>query len=208
MSKYILAIAAIIYAFTLTGQAKATTDAGEKVLLNSDGTWEYIERSPTNQTSSVFVGGKNLTSGVKTTVHYDSYGFGLETSVSLAKEGDRTLIIFWQETTESSMNFHNWLWTGNVVLYLDNNETVTLVDRNFKGQNKIANGNKGGFGSSDLYQRFSCYYLTPSECLKLKKSNLSQIAYQTTDMSESGTTYLRLTENTDTAKAQLAALKR
>lgn len=208
MKKKLLTILTVLSTLTVFGQGNATTDDGKKVKLNPDGTWEYVEETTTYRpTSSVFVGGKKLISGVKTTVHNEGYGF--ETSISLAKDGEKTMIIFWQETTESQMNFFNWLWTGTVTLYLENGETISLVDRNMKGQNKITNGHTGFYGTkSDLYQRFASYYLTPAECIKLKKSNLSQIAYKTTDMSESGTTYLEITENNDTVKEQLLAIKR
>ena len=95
------------------------------------------------------------------------------------------------------------------MLYLENGETISLLDRNRKGQNKITNGQtEYTVIKRDLYQRFSLYYLTPSECTKLKKSNLSQIAYKTTNMSESGTTYLEVTINSDTVKEQLLSIKR
>ena len=208
MKKKLLTILTMLSTLTIFGQGNATTDDGKKVKLNSNGTWEYVEETSTYRpTSSIFVGGKKLTSGKKTIVHRVENE--LTTSISVAKDAERTLIIFWQESNDDKMNFFNELWTGTVILYLENGETISLKDRNIQGQNKIKNGYTGSYGIiSDLYQRFSAYYLTPSECLKLKKSNISRIGYKTTDMSESGTTYIDLTENTDTVKEQLFAIKR
>lgn len=208
MKKKLLTILTVLSTLTSFGQGNATTDDGKKIKLNPNGTWEYIKETTSGRpTSYVFIGGKKLISGVKTAVHNEKYGF--ETSISLVKDGEKTMIIFWQETTESEMNFFNWLWTGTVILYLENGETISLVDRNLNGQNKITNGYTSSNGTKfDLYQRFATYYLTPAECLKLKKSNLSQIAYNTTDVSESGTTYLEITENKGTVTEQLNSIKR
>ena len=208
MIKQLLTIFTILATLTAFGQGTATTDDGAKVNLNSDGTWEYFEEAITSRpTTSVFVGGKKLTSGEKTVVHTENYG--LTTSISIAKDGEKTLIIFWQESTNKDMNFFNWLWTGTVILYSESGDAITLTDRNMKGQNKITNGHTSSYGSkSDLYQRFSAYYLTPAECIKLKRSNLSQVAYKTTSSFEEGTTYIEITDNNDTIKEQLLAIKK
>lgn len=208
MKKKLFTILTVLSTLTVFGQENATTDDGKKVKLNSNGTWKYVEEETTYRpTSSVFVGGKKLTAGEKTIVHTEE--FGLTTSISVAKEAEKTMIIFWQETTDNKMNFFNELWTGTIILYLENGETISLLDRNKKGQNKITNGHTSSYGSkSDLFQRFSAYYLTPAECLKLKQSNLSQVSYKTTSTFEEGTTYLEITDNVDTIKEQLLAIKR
>ena len=208
MKKLLLTILTILSTLNVFAQGNATSDDGKKVKLNANGTWEYIEDKTNDMpTSSVFVGGKKLTSGEKTVVHYEEYG--LTTFISIAKEGEKTMIIFWQETTDQNMNFFNELWKGTVILYLENEETISLTDRNINGQNKIANGYTSSYGSkSDLFQRFACYYLTPTECLKLKLNNLSQLAYKTTSSFETGTTYLEITTNHETIKEQLLAIKR
>lgn len=208
MKKKLWTILTFISTLTVLGQEIAKTEDGKKVNLYSNGTWEYIEEETSYRpTSSIFVGGKKLTAGKKTNVHTEEYG--LTTSISVAKESDKTMIIFWQETTDHKMNFFNELWTGTVILYLENGETISLMDRNKKGQNKITNGHTSTYGGkSDLYQRFSAYYLTPAECTKLKNSNLGQVAYKTTSSFEEGTTYLEITDNSDTIKEQLLAIKR
>lgn len=189
-------------------QEYATTDDGQRIKLNKDGTWEVIETTQQYRTTStVFVGGKKLISGEKTIIHQEKYGF--TTSISVAKDGGKTRIIFWQETTDDKMNFFNELWKGTIILYLENGETISFIDRNMKGQNKITNGHTSKYGSkSDLYQRFASYYITPSECIKLKSSDLSQIAYKTTSSFETGTTYLEVSQNSNTIKEQLLAIKR
>ena len=208
MKQKLITILIIFTSVFVFGQDKATTTDGKTVLLYDDGTWQFVAEVDTfRPVSSVFVGGKKLTAGEKTVVHTEEYG--LTTSISIAKESEKTLIIFWQETTEDKMNFFNELWTGTVVMYLENGETISLMDRNKKGQNKITNGHTSSYGSkSNLYQRFSAYYLTPNERLNLKQNNLSQIAYRTTSSFEEGTTYLEITENGDTIKEQLLAIKR
>jgi len=207
MKKKLLTLFIVLSALSVFGQSNATTDDGKKVRLNTNGTWEYVEETIYRPTSYVFFGDKKLIAGQRTVVHTEEYG--LTTSVSIAKDGEKTLIIFWQETTDKQMNFFDWLWTGTVMLYLENGETISLTDRNMKGQNKITNGSTNSYGSkSDLYQRFSAYYLTPAECIKIKKSNLSQIAYKTTSSFEQGTIYLEITDNNSTMKEQLLAIKR
>jgi hypothetical protein len=154
MNKKLLTILTMLSSMTVFGHSNATTDDRKKVKLNPNGMWEYVEGATYRPTSSVFVGGKKLTAGERTVVHTEEYG--LTTSISIAKKGEKTLIIFWQETTDHKMNFFNWLWTGTVWLYLESNETISLTDRNMKGQNKISNGHISSYGSkSDLYQRFS-----------------------------------------------------
>jgi hypothetical protein len=208
MKKKILTFLAVLSSLTMYGQTNATTDNGKQVKLYPNGTWEYVyEETTYRPTSSVFVGGKKLLAGERTVVHTERNG--ITTSISIAKDGDITMIIFWQESTNYQMNFFNWLWTGTVMLYLENGETISLMDRNMKGQNKISNGYTSPYGTkSDLFQRYSAHYLTPAECIKLKKSNLSQVAYRTTSSFDEGTTYLEITDNFDTIKEQLLAIKR
>jgi hypothetical protein len=192
----------------LSGQFYAVTDDGKKVILHSDGTWSYI-LSGTNPEliSSVFFGGRKLTSGVRTSVAKESNG--LETSISIAKDAEKTMIIFWQETTDFKMNFFNELWEGTVIMYLENGETISLVDRGIKGQNTINDGFETSYGGKlKLYQRYSAYYLTPSECIKLKKSSLSQIAYSINSGFDKGAIFMQVTQNFYTIRDQLFAINR
>lgn len=167
------------------------------------GAYEQEENRPT---SSVYIGGRRLLAGAKTVINSEDED--LVTSVTLAKDGDRTLIMFWQESGDNRMSFFNWNWTGTVYLFLENGETISLTDRNMHGQNKIPNGKIGKYDmKSDLYQRFSGHYLTMAECQKLKRSNLSQLAYRTTEEVRS-TIRLNISENPDTLREQLLAIKR
>lgn len=208
MKKNLITILTVLATFTVFGQGNATTDDGKRVTLNPNGTWNYVDEITSYRpTSSVFVGGKRLIAGERTVVHKEEYG--ITTSISVAKDGEKTLIVFWQETLDYQMNFFNWLWTGTVMLYLESGETISLLDRNMKGHNKISDGYVSSYGSkSDLYQRYAAYYLAPNECIKLKRSNLAQIAYKTNSSFEEGTTFLGITDNSDTIKEQLLAIKR
>ena len=118
------------------GQDFATTDEGKRVKLNHDGTWEYVGKdSATPETEYVYMGGKPLVAGKTEIIHEEKYG--MTTSVTIAKNEEKTIIIFWQTTSDQNMNFFNRLWTGKVLLYLENGETISLIDRNMKGQNII-----------------------------------------------------------------------
>ena len=184
-------------------------------LFSEDGvrvetTFEESHLENLNPTSYVTVDGKRLVSGEKTQIHPSNDSFDeMTTFVTIAKENEKTMIIFWQESKNKHMNFFNEVWKGTVYIYLENGETIALVDRNKKGQNKIKNGQTSPYGyQSDLYQRFSAYYITPSECQKLKNSNVVQISYRTSSSFEEGTTFMQLTQNSDTFREQLLAIKR
>lgn len=179
--------------------ARAEADS----LVAADGESTTEESRPT---SSLSIGGRRLLAGVKTVINNENGG--LTTSVTIAKDADKTLIIFWQESDDSKMSFFNWNWKGTVYLYLENGEIISLTDRNMHGQNRIPNGKIGEYESrSDLYQRFSGHYLTLAECQKLKRSNLAQISYRTTE-EEQSSIHLSVTENSDTLREQLLAIRR
>ncbi|AIZ62803.1 hypothetical protein PK28_02295 [Hymenobacter sp. DG25B] len=244
MKQYFITLITLLVAMTAFGQETATTEAGRKVTLHADGTWQYTsqiamadsleaavnaradaradsmeaaaddivetteevaEPEPYRPTGSVFMGGRRMTAGLKTTIHTENFGF--TTSVTVARDGDKTLIIFWQDTEDSKMNFFNDKWEKSVYLYLKNGEAILLTDRGMHGQNKITEGKTREYGlKSDIYQRFSAHYLTLAECQKLKRSDLDKIAYHTS--SEEGTTYLEATENSNTLREQLLAIGR
>ena len=95
------------------------------------------------------------------------------------------------------------------MIYLENGETIKLIDRGMKGHNKIENGYTSKYGSTyDLCQRYAAFYLTPTECQKLKNSKLSRVAYQLDDAFETGTLYMNIQKNTNTIKKQLTAIGR
>ena len=173
-------------------------------------TFEENHVEKLNPTSYVSFNGKRLISGEKTQIHSSNESFDeMSTFVSIAKENEKTMIIFWQDFKNEHINFFNEVWTETVYIYLENGETISLVDRNKNGQNKIKNGHTSSYGyQTDLYQRFSAYYITPSECQKLKDSNVVKIAYRTSSKFETGTTYMELTQNNDTFREQLLAINR
>jgi hypothetical protein len=211
MKNLIILLLLVVVTETIKAQTYATTDDGKRVILNNDGTWEYSQsNNETPSSTYIYMGTDRLKAGFAETIHTESYG--AETSLQLAKKGNQTMIIFWQEQTS---DFNNWLWTGSVILYLENGETIKLLDRNMKGQNTIKDGHesKSGYGEysfttkSDLYQRYSAYYLTASECKQLEQSNISAISYQTTAPFENGRQNIRISMNANTCKTQLRAIK-
>ena len=207
--KVILTALIFLMTISLSGQEYASTDSGKRVKLNNDGTWEYVQESSSSlQTSHIFIDGEKLISGVTEYIHTGNgiQGDDIKTSVTIAKEGEKTMIIFWQETSDCHIFPHS-SWEGNVVLYLENSETIKLIDRGIKGHNKIENGYKPAYGSNyDLCQRYAAFYLTYEECQKLKKSNLSRVAYQLDDAFETGTNYMTVQENASTLKTQLSVI--
>jgi hypothetical protein len=224
MKSTIMVTGLIIFVFSILTELKSQTHAvtaeGKEVLLKEDGTWEYnSEPKIIQQTSSVYIKGKKLISGEKTLVYTGDLGLahpeykldtdgGINTSISIAKDKDKILIIFWQESTDDSFYFEKSTWNGTVIVYLENGETITLTDRNIKGLNRIPNGYKSPkHYIKDLYQRYSVHYLTKKECLKLKKSKVVNISYSTNSEGENGSILLDLNENYETIKEQLLALK-
>ncbi|MBC8147505.1 MAG: hypothetical protein H8E98_05920 [Bacteroidetes bacterium] len=195
----------------VNGQEYAITDDGKRVKLNDDGTWESIQKpSQVNNTTYIFIDGRKLVSGEKTSIHTaEDFAYDTETYITVAKEREKTIIVFWQESLDQQLNSP---WTGNVILYLDNNETIKLIDRGIKGNNKI----KGSFSRynglvkhSTIHQIYSAYYLTDSECNQLKQSNLSQISYQLYGFFGLGETiYMSIFRNSDTIKQQLYSIGR
>lgn len=250
MKKYLGVLVLLTMSTLSFGQQTATMEDGRKVLLHSDGKWEFVQppaaddvtdlqeagkaladkvissaraeadslaavngESTTDEgtlvrrpTSSLSIGGRRMLAGGKTVINDENDG--LTTSVTIAKDGDKTLIMFWQESDDYKMSSFNWNWVGTVYLYLENGEIISLTDRNRHGQNKIPNGKIDKYDmKSDLYQRFSGHYLTLSECQKLKRSNLTQITYRTTEEEQSNIR-LNVTKNPDAISEQLMAIGR
>lgn len=209
--KEIVTALILLFTISLYGQEYARTDNGKRVKLNNDGTWEFVQESSSSlQTSHIFIDGNKLISGVTEYIHTGNgiQGDDIKTSLTIAKKGEKTMIIFWQETSDCNI-FPHFSWEGNVVLYLENSETVKLIDRGMKGHNKIENGYKASYGSNyDLCQRYAAFYLTYAECQKLKESDLSRVSYQLDDAFGSGTNYMTVQENASTIKNQLSVIGR
>lgn len=157
------------------------------------------EEIKSNLKEYVFLNGKKLLSGQKTLINSEDSNF--KTSISIVKKENQKMIVFWQESTDRNFNFFNELWVGKVILYLKNGNTITLIDRNLKGHNKLIE-----VDNTINYQRYSIYYLTPIESMKLKESDLIQVSYKTNSTFENGTTYLKVTCNFETIKEQISML--
>lgn len=203
MKNLLIILIIVIGTINSYAQTYATTDDGKRVKLNNDGTWEYVQESNEKLESTyIYMGTDRLKAGIAENIHSES--FGASTSIQVAKKGNQRMIIFWQE---QSRKLNNWLWTGTVIIYLENGETIKLIDRNIKGQNTIKGGNKSGYYATDLYQRYSAYYLTESECKQLERSNISAISYETTNPFEKGRQNINIEYNSETVKTQLKAIK-
>ena len=186
-------------------QITATTEFGKKVILYSNGTWEYNNvknENYSNPQNHIMLNDKRLISGETTVIHGKNslYGSSSEiiTSVTVAKDNDKTLILIWQEVEFFPLE----LWDGNVKLYLEDNSIITLIDRNIKGKNTI----KGGAINDEVNQIFAVYYLSAQDRLKLKKSNLSRITYRT--KWENSTQIIDVNQNYNTLKEQLLEINR
>lgn len=164
------------------------------------------------QQPSVFLNGKKWLSTDNIIVHKeeDRFSEGMVTSVSFAKNGNQTMMIFWQQTSDKSMNFFNRLWIGKVVLYLAGDNVITLLDRDIKGQSIIKQNKKNTLGlnfDNNLYQRYSGYYLTKEECDLLSKNSLEHVVYRTTSTFEKGDNIIEIGENQQVIKNQILKFK-
>lgn len=220
-------ILSIIFTFSISyGQNYATTDKGERIVINTDGTWKPIkelsswkqvesytdsvgatkETKPwedyASATSYIHIENRKLISGIREYVHKGKFDDqNILTSISIAKEGDKTLFVIWQET-EDCFAFQNENFQGNVILYLRDNNAIKLIDREMNGQSKKPGGSDNG---EELCQRFAIFYLTQSECAMLKSSDIFQISYHT---NQGNNVVIELDKNTETAKTQLIAIGR
>lgn len=180
-------------------QIEATTTSGEKVMLLSNGTWEYAkEHQPAS--NFIFVGDKRCLAGQAEEVHCDNR---FRTSISIAKNERDVIIVFWQNTSDDQMNFFNWLWEGDVILYLENGEAIRLIDRGMSGQNIL---DESDVEHGERYQRFAAFYLTKSECELLKANALDSFSYSTSNLFESGTSYITVKQKQWTLQHQIQAL--
>lgn len=179
----------------LFSQIRGTTENGENVILYSNGTWEYKESNNSEyaENNYIFLNDKRLVAGQTEIINTNScVPLDCSISVTIAKDGGKTFIIFWQEVVFIPLK----LWNGNVKLYLADNSIITLIDRNIKGENKL---------SGDINQTFAAYNLSSSDIIKLKKSNLSRVTYTDDDKS---TIVIEVNENSETVINQLYQINR
>ncbi len=189
MKSHLLVLLFLISVTSLYAQQYATTDDGKRVVLNNDGTWKYIENNESSSTGYTYIGGEKYPSGQTEYITEDI-------SVTIIKKPGQTMILFWEDCDEQT-SFFNWVWQGKVTIYLEGGSTIILNDRKINGIN-----NEDG-----KYQRYSCYYLTASECAALKKSSLARISYYIPDYGNNSVTYKTISMNESTLKTQLNALK-
>lgn len=172
----------------MKAQRLATTDKGERVILNDDGTWNFITDTTKKSISYTYLNGVEYQSGVP---EYISNNI----SVSIIKKTGQTMIMFWEDTDEQ-INFFKWLWNGPATIYLSNGSSINLTDRKMNGK-LIDNGS---------YKRYACYYLTTEECNKLKSYNISKISYFVEELEGTNNHLIDIIKNNSTLKDQLKAL--
>ena len=137
----------------------------------------------------------------------DENGITIETKIVIEKEeqSQRVKIIFWQETNNGFF-FKHVNWQGNVELTLQSGEIIKLVDREMNGHSVLKGGHVGGYFVPDLYQRYAAYYLTDSECEKLKSSKVINVTYHLDDEFETSAKYLLIKDAKNRLGNQLVAI--
>jgi len=196
--KILLLIILFFSVKTSYSQITATTEFGKKVILYSNGTWKYNIKNDNYSKSQnyIILNDKKLIAGETTIINSADYEMSMTTSVTIAKDNINTLIIFWQNKCEDDLK-----WNGIVKLYLENYDIITLIDRGVKGINFL---NENDIGTN--IQKYSAYYLSNKDIIKLKKSNLSKIIYHKEIMG--GTHIIDVNQNYNTLKEQLLEINR
>ena len=115
----------LICTTTLKAQRLATTDEGERVSLNTDGTWNFITDTTKESISYTYLNGVKYQSGIPVYISNNI-------SVSIIKKPGQTMIMFWEDTDEQ-INFFKWLWNGTATIYLSNGSAINLTDRKMNG---------------------------------------------------------------------------
>ena len=97
-------------------------------------------------------------------------------------------------------------WKGDVILTLDNGETIRLKDSIMKGHIMQPGAYTAGCIVPDLYQRYSAYFLSPEECEMLKQHSVMLVSYFLDDKYDKGVQYLEVDDSRQALKAQLVAI--
>ena len=156
--------------------------------------------SQNNETSHIIIDGKRLVSGIKTVITSEpliQLNTDLAVSISVAKDETHTIIVFWNETR---LNFPE-PWTGNITLYLENEENVILSDQGMRGRNKL----EGGPGLNQ-YQTYNAYYLSPADCAKLRRNKIDIVSFRSSGLNDDATHNIYVNNNKDAITKQLIAI--
>ena len=204
--KYTIMLLVLLSSLTATAQKYATTEDGERVILYENRTWELIDLNKSSL-SYIYMGQEKLMSGERELVFEGQFNSTM-TYIQLAKKEKQKVIIFWEE---SDFQFQEGLWTNDALLFLEDGNTIKLIDRNIKGTNIIKDAHVEetltGFSiKQDLHQRYILFYLSISDCEKLKKSDISSISYIETIKLQEGRKIMSFNKNQSTCKRQLNAL--
>ncbi len=137
----------------------------------------------------------------------DRSGVTIETQVIIEQEGDNAKITFWQET-ENGFIFRKVNWTQGVVLKLDNGQAVRLSQIHANGQILQKGGYSEGYFVPDLYQRYTSFLLSPSDCKKLKEHNIVQVSYQLNDNFDHKIHHVPIDDSEEIVRSQLVAFEK
>ena len=138
-------------------------------------------------------------------VSTDENGITVETRIVIEKEDGLAKIVFWQET-RNGFFFRQANWTGNILLNLENGESMTLVDRNLKGHTMHPGAHIAGYFVPDVYQRYSAYYLSDFQCEQLKNIKLLSFVYHEDDEFETEPKTIYVDDIGQNLKVQIQAI--
>lgn len=139
-----------------------------------------------------------------TYVFTDESGVTIETRIDVQKEGEKAKIIFWQET-DNGFIFKDVSWKGDVVLHLENGETIRLKDTRMKGHYNQPGAYIAGYFVPNHYERYSTYLLSNEQCFLLKKSSIMRVDYTLDSKDDKGLHHLEVNDHDQMLKSQLAA---
>lgn len=138
-------------------------DLYKKYCVELNDNSDYVQEEYIESSNSLFIGNKSYPSSDTYSLNSGDFIKEKEIQICFAKDADKGIIAFavnnsFMPTTRVK---------NKLILYLDNNEVITCVDR-------------GKFDIVDDYAT-TLYYLTKEEINKLKKSNISTIRYTVGD---------------------------
>lgn len=172
---------------TINAQKTGYDEDGKKVLLNDDGTWEYVS-TETKSVQHVYYGNERYPAS-------ESVKLTSSISARIVDKNGRAMIVFIEKCNET-VRFFDLHWSGNVYLYLNNDERILLLDRNITGIEE---------SDGDIF-RYSGHYLSGPECDKLRRYNIIRLQYTVEDNPQSKTFSKRVTIGSTAIKESLWAL--
>lgn len=187
LKSWVLILLSFFACIALSAQSYVYDENGNRILLRANGTWELVDSSQSSFNTVWLKGNK-----------YPATTFmelADDIKVSIINKAGQAVIIFGQYCG-SEVSFYEWLWQGKVYLHLTSGERIILFDRDMKGI----------FEKNEKTIRYSCYYLTPSECKSLKRYDLTDLSYSTEVLQGVRRFYEDVDSNSDVLKELLPTL--